>query len=28
MPSWLDRIIPDLSFEAGESEPETAPAKA
>jgi RND superfamily putative drug exporter len=26
MPSWLDRVIPDLSFEGGESEPE--PAKA
>jgi uncharacterized membrane protein YdfJ with MMPL/SSD domain len=26
MPSWLDRIIPDLSFEAGEPDPE--PAKA
>ncbi|HEV2727764.1 MAG TPA: MMPL family transporter, partial [Solirubrobacterales bacterium] len=28
MPSWLDRIIPDLSFEAGEPEAEPAPAKA
>jgi uncharacterized membrane protein YdfJ with MMPL/SSD domain len=28
MPAWLDRIIPDLSFEGGEPEPETAPAKA
>jgi len=26
MPSWLDRLLPDLSFEAGEAEPE--PAKA
>jgi uncharacterized membrane protein YdfJ with MMPL/SSD domain len=26
MPSWLDRVLPDLSFEGGESEPE--PAKA
>jgi RND superfamily putative drug exporter len=26
MPSWLDRIVPDLSFEGGKSEPE--PAKA
>ncbi len=26
MPSWLDRLIPDLSFEGGETEPE--PAKA
>jgi RND superfamily putative drug exporter len=26
MPSWLDRLIPDLSFEGGEREPE--PAKA
>jgi len=25
-PSWLDRLVPDLSFEGGESEPE--PAKA
>jgi uncharacterized membrane protein YdfJ with MMPL/SSD domain len=22
MPSWLDRVVPDLSFEGGESEPE------
>jgi uncharacterized membrane protein YdfJ with MMPL/SSD domain len=28
MPSWLDRIMPDLSFEAGESEAEPTPAKA
>jgi RND superfamily putative drug exporter len=30
MPSWLDRLIPDLSFEAGsaDSEAEPAPAKA
>jgi uncharacterized membrane protein YdfJ with MMPL/SSD domain len=28
MPTWLDRIIPDLSFEAGSSEPEPQPAKA
>ncbi|HEX7279807.1 MAG TPA: MMPL family transporter [Solirubrobacterales bacterium] len=28
MPSWLDRIIPDLSFEGGEPEAEAAPAKA
>jgi uncharacterized membrane protein YdfJ with MMPL/SSD domain len=30
MPGWLDRLIPDLSFEAGssDSEPEAAPAKA
>jgi len=27
MPSWLDRILPDLSFESG-SDPEPAPAKA
>jgi len=26
MPSWLDRLLPDLSFEGGEAEPE--PAKA
>jgi len=26
MPSWLDRLLPDLSFEGGESEP--APAEA
>jgi uncharacterized membrane protein YdfJ with MMPL/SSD domain len=26
MPSWLDRVLPDLSFEGGEPEPE--PAKA
>jgi uncharacterized membrane protein YdfJ with MMPL/SSD domain len=26
MPSWLDRLLPDLSFEGGETEPE--PAKA
>ncbi len=26
MPGWLDRLLPDLSFEGGESEPE--PAKA
>jgi RND superfamily putative drug exporter len=26
MPSWLDRLIPDLSFEGAEAEPE--PAKA
>ena len=25
-PSWLDRLVPDFSFEGGESEPE--PAKA
>jgi uncharacterized membrane protein YdfJ with MMPL/SSD domain len=28
MPGWLERIIPDLSFEAGEPEAEPAPAKA
>jgi uncharacterized membrane protein YdfJ with MMPL/SSD domain len=29
MPSWLDRVIPDLSFEGGERrEPEPEPAKA
>jgi RND superfamily putative drug exporter len=28
MPGWLDRLLPDLSFEGGEPEPETAPAKA
>jgi uncharacterized membrane protein YdfJ with MMPL/SSD domain len=28
MPAWLDRIIPDLSFEGGSSEPEAEPAKA
>jgi uncharacterized membrane protein YdfJ with MMPL/SSD domain len=28
MPAWLDRLIPDFSFEGGEPEPETAPAKA
>jgi uncharacterized membrane protein YdfJ with MMPL/SSD domain len=28
MPSWLDRLIPDLSFEAGEPEAEPAPAPA
>ena len=30
MPAWLDRIIPDFSFEGGSSEPEpeAAPAKA
>ena len=30
MPGWLDRIIPDMSFEGGsaEAEPEPAPAKA
>lgn len=22
MPSWLDRVVPDLSFEGGEREPE------
>jgi hypothetical protein len=27
MPAWLDRILPDLSFEAG-SEPEPGPAPA
>jgi RND superfamily putative drug exporter len=27
MPAWLDRALPDLSFEGG-SEPETAPAEA
>ena len=28
MPAWLNRLIPDFSFEAGEPEPEAAPAKA
>ncbi|HEY3436013.1 MAG TPA: MMPL family transporter [Solirubrobacterales bacterium] len=28
MPSWLDRLIPDFSFEGGEAEPEAEPAKA
>ena len=28
MPSWLDRLIPDLSFEGGESDGEPEPAKA
>ncbi|HEV2727907.1 MAG TPA: MMPL family transporter, partial [Solirubrobacterales bacterium] len=28
MPSWLDRALPNLSFEGGEPEPEAAPAKA
>jgi RND superfamily putative drug exporter len=28
MPSWLDRIIPDMSFEAGEPEAGPEPAKA
>ena len=26
MPSWLDRALPDLSFESGEPEPKTAEA--
>jgi RND superfamily putative drug exporter len=28
MPSWLDRMLPDLSFEGGSSEAEPEPAKA
>jgi uncharacterized membrane protein YdfJ with MMPL/SSD domain len=28
MPSWLDRLLPDLSFEGGSSEVEPEPAKA
>jgi RND superfamily putative drug exporter len=28
MPSWLDRLIPNLSFEGGKPEAEPAPAKA
>jgi RND superfamily putative drug exporter len=28
MPSWLDRLLPDLSFEGGEAEPAPAPAEA
>jgi uncharacterized membrane protein YdfJ with MMPL/SSD domain len=28
MPGWLDRLIPDLSFEAGSAEAEPEPAKA
>jgi uncharacterized membrane protein YdfJ with MMPL/SSD domain len=28
MPSWLDRLIPDLSFEAGSTDAEPEPAKA
>jgi RND superfamily putative drug exporter len=28
MPAWLDRILPDLSFEGGGNEPEPEPAKA
>jgi RND superfamily putative drug exporter len=28
MPAWLDRLLPDLSFEGGGHEPEPEPAKA
>ena len=28
MPGWLDRLLPNLSFEGGEPEPETRPASA
>jgi len=27
-PSWLDRLVPDFSFEGGSAEPEAEPAKA